>query len=92
MIISLMASVVAIIAMLVFEKGTTKDIVFEVYNALSTAGFTMDYTKTVGIAGKVILGICMYLGRIGPITMVIAITMKETKSAVRLPEENITVG
>ena len=90
--ISLMASVVAIIAMLVFEKGTTMDIVFEVYNALSTAGFTMDYTKTVGIAGKVILGICMYLGRIGPITMVIAITMKETKSAVRLPEENITVG
>ena len=90
--ISLMASVVAIIAMLVFEKGTTMDIVFEVYNALSTAGFAMDYTKTVGIAGKVILGICMYLGRIGPITMVIAITMKETKSAVRLPEENITVG
>ena len=90
--ISLMASVVAIIAMLVFEEGTAMDVVFEILNALSTAGFTMDYTKTIGIAGKIILGICMYLGRIGPITMVIAITMKETKSAVRLPEENITVG
>lgn len=90
--ISFLVSIAAIIAMLIFEQGDAVDIIFEVYSALGTAGLSRDYTATVGIAGKIILCICMYLGRIGSISMVIAFTMKTKQPSVRLPKENVTVG
>ena len=90
--ISFMASVLAIVAMRLLESGESVDIIFEVYSALGTAGLSRDYTATVGIAGKIVLCICMFLGRIGPITMVIAFAMRDKKTALRLPEGKITVG
>jgi trk system potassium uptake protein TrkH len=91
-LISFMASVVAIIAMMLFEKGEAVDQIFEIYSALGTVGITRDYTSVVGLAGKIILCICMYLGRIGPITMVLVFTMRDKQTMARLPEENVTVG
>jgi trk system potassium uptake protein TrkH len=91
-LISFMASVVAIITMMIFEKGEAVDQIFEVYSALGTVGITRDYTSVVGLAGKIILCICMYLGRIGPITMVLVFTMRDKQTMARLPEENVTVG
>lgn len=91
-LISFLVSIAAIIVMLLFEQGDAVDIIFEVYSALGTAGLSRDYTAMVGSAGKIILCICMYLGRIGPISMVIAFTMKTKQPSVRLPKENVTVG
>ena len=90
--ISFIASVAAVIAMRLLETGETVDMIFEVYSALGTVGLSRDFTATVGLAGKLILSICMFLGRIGPITMVIAFTMRYTQSPERLPEGRITVG
>ena len=91
-LISFMASLIAIVAMLVLEHGDAVDQIFEVYSALGTVGISRDYTSVVGLAGKIILCICMYLGRIGPITMVLVFTMRDKRIAVKLPEESITVG
>ena len=90
--ISFMASLLAVIAMQLLESGETIDMIFEVYSALGTVGLSRDYTSLVGLAGKIVLCICMFLGRIGPITMVIAFTMRDTKPSTRLPEGKITVG
>ena len=90
--ISFLESMVAIICMCILENGESVDIIFEVYSALGTVGLSRDYTTTIGLAGKIILCICMFLGRIGPITMVIAFTMRDTKTALRLPKGKITVG
>ena len=87
-----MASVLAIVTMRLLESGESVDIIFEVYSALGTAGLSRDYTSTVGIVGKIVLCICMFLGRIGPITMVIAFAMRDKKTALKLPEGKITVG
>lgn len=91
-LISFTVCMAAIILMLVLEDGNALDIVFEIFNALGTAGLTRDFTQTVGLAGKLLLCVCMFLGRIGPITMVIAFTMKDTQTPVRFPEDGITVG
>lgn len=91
-LISFIASIAAVIAMRILETGETVDMIFEIYSALGTVGLSRDFTATTGLAGKVILCICMFLGRIGPITMVIAFTMRDTLSPARLPEGRITVG
>lgn len=91
-LISFLVSVAAIIAMMIFEQGEAVEQIFEIYSALGTVGISRDYTSVVGLAGKIILCICMYLGRIGPITMVLVFTMRYKQIAVKLPEENVTVG
>lgn len=91
-LISFFASIAAMIAMMVFEPGAAVDQIYEVYSALGTVGISRDYTATVGIAGKIILCICMYLGRIGPISMVLVFTMRNKQTAAKLPEEHVAVG
>lgn len=91
-LISFIASIAALMGMFLLEQGNPADIIFEVYSALGTAGLTRDYTPLLALPGKIIIIICMFLGRIGPISMVLAFTMRDKQSAVRLPEESITVG
>lgn len=91
-LISFLASIAAIIALVVFEPGAAVDQIFEVYSALGTVGISRDYTSAIGLAGKLILCICMYLGRIGPITMVLVFTMRDQQTAAKLPEEHVAVG
>ena len=48
-----------------------QDAFFEVISALATVGLTRDLTTTLNTAGRLIIIVCMYLGRIGPISMAI---------------------
>lgn len=91
-LISFFASIAAVIAMMIFEQGDAADQIFEVYSALGTVGISRNYTSLIGLAGKIILCICMFLGRIGPITMVLVFTMRDRQTAAKLPEETVTVG
>ncbi len=91
-LISFFASILAVIALMVFEPGNAADQIFEVYSALGTVGISRNYTSFIGAAGKVILCICMYLGRVGPIAMVLVFTMRDQQTAAKLPEEQVTVG
>ncbi len=47
-----------------------EDAMFEVVSACGTVGLTRALTPTLGISGRIIIIIAMYLGRIGPISMV----------------------
>lgn len=70
------------------------DVVFEVASALGTAGLTRGLTPSLNGAGKLIIILCMYLGRIGPITLAAAITIKAKRvnNRVHLAEEKILIG
>ncbi len=48
-----------------------KDGLFEIMSACATVGLTRDVTSTLNLAGKLIVTLAMYLGRIGPISMAI---------------------
>ncbi len=70
------------------------DVVFEVASALGTAGLTRGITPSLNGMSKVIIIICMYLGRIGPITLAAAITIraKKVNNRIHLAEERILIG
>ncbi len=90
--ISLMLSFVALILMYIFVDGSALDILFEVYSAIGTAGLSRDFTTSMNLIGKCIIILCMFLGRIGPMSMVLAFTVRNTKNPARYVEEDITVG
>lgn len=49
--------------------GTVTQILFEVTSALSTVGLTLDFTHSLSDAGKIIISITMFVGRVGLITL-----------------------
>lgn len=92
-LISVLASVAALMAMLCVQPGDFTDIGYEVFSAVGTVGLSRNLTGSLNLAGRIIIIICMYLGRIGPISMAIAFGYKKGKKArVHYPAEEVTVG
>lgn len=74
------------------EGGSMVDVVYETTSAIATVGLTRDYTSKLHLLGKLIIIICMYLGRIGPISMVIFFNKERKNDFVSFPHEDINVG
>ncbi len=69
------------------------DVVYETVSAAATVGLTRSLTSELNIWGRIIIIITMYLGRVGPISLMIALnTKKETKNIIKNPTEDISVG
>ncbi len=55
--------------LLALQPGRFRDVVFEVVSAVSTVGLSQGITSEFGWAGKSILMLLMFIGRVGPITL-----------------------
>lgn len=90
--VSFVVLCIAIVGLAVAENGSLMDIAYEATSAIATVGLSRDYTNHLHFAGKLIIILCMYLGRIGPISMAIAFSNREKPSLLSYPHEDITVG
>lgn len=71
------------------------DIVFEVISAFATVGLTLGITPYLTIAGKIVIILLMIVGRLGPITISIALFKKHKEvkqSKAQYPHGNILIG
>ncbi|MBS5938887.1 Trk family potassium uptake protein [Clostridium sartagoforme] len=68
------------------------DLLYEATSALGTVGLTLGLTPKLSAIGKVLIMIMMYLGRVGPLTVMLALTRKKKKSGYRYPEGKILIG
>lgn len=70
------------------------DTFYETVSAIGTVGLTRGITSQLSVIGKIIIIITMYLGRIGPITMAMAMLAKRRnkKNFRELPERTIILG
>ena len=69
------------------------DVLYETVSATATVGLSRGVTPLLPTAGKWIVIVNMYLGRVGPISLAIAFGMRlERENVVRNPEEGISVG
>ena len=92
-LISFLVVMSATILLSTFCGGELTDVMFETFSAIGTAGLTRDYTASMNSIGKIIIMICMYLGRVGPISMAIIFGFKKNKYGLaEYPSEDITVG
>ena len=70
------------------------DLLFETSSAIGTVGLTTGVTPTLSPIGRIMISIGMFLGRLGPITMVIALAKQHSafSDSLDYPEEKIMVG
>jgi trk system potassium uptake protein TrkH len=75
------------------ENAQILDILYELTSALGTVGLSRALTPTLSSFSKLVVIIVMYLGRIGPITLVAALAIKTDKTkGIELPEKKIMIG
>ncbi|MGL6174588.1 MAG: potassium transporter TrkG, partial [Cellulosilyticaceae bacterium] len=70
------------------------ELLFEVVSAFGTVGLTLGITSGLSFVGKVIIIILMFIGRLGIITMSVALMLKQEKEklGIQYPEEKVMVG
>lgn len=88
------ASVVflATFVMLSLTPFTLDEVLFEVLSAFGTVGLSTGITPHLGDAGTYVIALCMYLGRIGPMSLGAALALRSGTRFVRLPQERPIVG
>ena len=60
---------------------------------MGTVGLTLGLTQHLNTVGKIIIMITMYLGRVGPMTVLLALTNRMSKkSGIKYPEDKILIG
>ena len=69
------------------------DVLYETVSATATVGLTRNLTPFLNMWGKLIIICTMYFGRVGPISLAIAFSMKKDASNnIKNPTEDISVG
>jgi len=70
-----------------------KEILYESISAFGTVGNSMGITAALSAVSKLVVTVGMFCGRVGPLTIALALSAKGRKeSNVRYPEEKIMVG
>jgi len=68
------------------------EIMFEVVSAFATVGLSAGITERLTELGKIIICMVMFIGRLGPLTIALAVSREEAKGKFRYSEENLMVG
>ncbi len=71
----------------------TVDVLYETVSATATVGLSRGLTPTLSTVGKYIVTLTMYLGRIGPISLAVALGSRgENQNVISEPTEDISIG
>ncbi len=84
--------------LLVIEKEELMRVLFEVTSAFGTVGLSaaktgsLSLSSTFSAAGKVLIIITMFVGRLGPLTLGVAVIQEEDKIRYKYAEEKLLIG
>jgi trk system potassium uptake protein TrkH len=67
-------------------------LIFEEISALSTVGLSMGITPYLGDIAKTILVFSMYIGRIGSITIILALVRRKSNVQYTYSHANVLIG
>jgi potassium uptake TrkH family protein len=72
------------------ENHSLIDLIFEQVSAFGTVGLSRGITGELTDTGKLIITLIMYIGRVGPLTFILALTRKVKTENYDYPSENIS--
>jgi potassium uptake TrkH family protein len=91
-LLSVGAVVAATLLLLALTTHATSEVMFEVVSAFATVGLSTGITADLPTAGHLLLVGLMFLGRLGPITLVSALALRERPHLYQLPEGRPLIG
>jgi trk system potassium uptake protein TrkH len=67
-------------------------LLFESVSAFGTVGLTTGVTPDLSLAGKLVITLTMFAGRLGPLTLVAGLLRKQMPLRYRLPTDTVRMG
>jgi trk system potassium uptake protein TrkH len=74
------------------EEHPPLSLAFEVVSAFTTTGLSLGITPELSAPGKALVTLMMFAGRIGPLTLALAVTVNSEARHVERPEERVLIG
>jgi len=74
------------------QPGDASKLFFETVSAAATVGLSINHTGTLSTAGRCIIIVCMFVGRLGPLAVALLIGNRDESQRIRYPTEEIVVG
>lgn len=92
-IVSMVYLLVMFSVLLAIEPLRPIQLLFELVSAFGTVGLSTGITSLLQPASKIIIILTMFIGRLGPVTLTLAMSKSRGEPSIRYPEENaIMVG
>ena len=85
-------SMAGTLALMALSDVTTDQALFEVVSALSTCGLSTGVTGDLSAPAQVLLGLLMFIGRVGPVTLATALALRQSNARYRYPEGRVLLG
>lgn len=75
-----------------FEPFSATELIFEVCSAFGTTGLSMGITSNLTTAGKVVITILMFIGRIGILSLLLLFHRRKSEERYHFIKEHIIIG
>ena len=80
------------IALMAVETQPFEDLAFEAVSAFGTVGLSAGATARLTQAGRLIITVLMFVGRLGPLTLALSLVGEVRPGAYAYPEERLMIG
>lgn len=93
-IMTVSSLLVVIVTMLISlqHEGALFHVAFETVSAFANAGYSINFTDDLNSWGRYLIAFTMFWGRLGPLTIVVALTESEQPTLITYPEEPVIMG
>lgn len=88
----LLIALVFSLILLYTEEAEFRDVLFEVFSALGTVGLSTGLTGELSYLGKLSIILLMFIGRVGPLVLMIIVSKQVAGVKIHYPEEEIILG
>lgn len=92
LVIALLLVITVSFLLTLTEEADFITILFETVSAFGTVGLSLGFTPHLSDAGKILIILTMFSGRVGPLTIALALARKKKTAPLKHPEERILVG
>lgn len=92
-IMFLTVSTISTVALMATQNASAFDVVYESVSATATVGLSRNFTSSLNLFGKLAIIFTMYFGRVGPISLAVALGSKpKGQNIITEPTEDISIG
>ncbi len=84
--------VIVVFLLTMIEDFEFLPLAFESVSAFGTVGLSTGITPDLSVAGKILIALTMFAGRLGPLTLILTMVKSQKVTTYRYPKEIIRIG
>ncbi|MEG1997899.1 MAG: potassium transporter TrkG, partial [Clostridiales bacterium] len=88
----IMAIILAVLVLTAVDNIGLKEAIFEAASAIGTVGLTLGVTTSLSITGKIAIILLMFMGRVGSLSILLAVSSASNVVPSQMPLGKVVVG